>query len=35
VQANVEQKLVKGNILQVFTISPNRDPQATFCLNNA
>ena len=35
VQANVGQKLVEGNILRVFTMSPNRDPQDTFCLNNA
>ena len=35
VQANVGQKLVKGNILGVFTMSPKQDPQATFCLNDA
>jgi hypothetical protein len=35
VQANVGQKLVKGNFLQVFTMSPNKDPQATFRLNDA
>ncbi len=35
VQANVEQKLVKRNILRVFLVSKNQDPQATFCLNNA
>jgi hypothetical protein len=30
VEANVGQKLVKGNILQVFTMSaPNQDRQAT------
>ncbi len=35
VQANVGQKLVKGNILRVFTMSQNQDPQATVCLNDA
>ncbi len=29
VEANVGQKLVKGNILRIFTMSPNQDPQAT------
>ncbi len=35
VQAYVGQKLVKGNILLVFTMSQNQDPQATVRLNDA
>jgi hypothetical protein len=35
VQANVGQKLAKCNILWVFLVSKNRDPQATFHLNDA